>query len=192
MTGPAFQNALPRTSGLPLVNLRWPQRHLRVLYSWVRPDLDVPWGQGLGRSGPANGHRRSLPEGASRFIAGRHRSWAIDQIWVVDHKRAGLAISDPHWLSTLKFWGWEPLPTPRMGHEYTVYRLQNFWAHITDLLCRSTGSVTPTGTLLPSDGLKGRRYFGLSMAPARPWMRRRWYRLQMTPVAPETYLPFFR
>ena len=153
MTGPAFQKALPRTTSSPLVNLRWPQSHLRLLCAWVRADLDLSWGRGLGRSGPANGHRRPLPEGASRFISGRHRSWAIDQLWVVDRTRAGLALSDPHWLSTLKFWGWEPLPTPQAGHEYAVYRLQNLWAHTVDLLCRSDGPITPSGTLLPSDGL---------------------------------------
>ena len=65
-------------------------------------------------------------------------------------------------------------------------------AHVLDLLGRTGPPSTPRGTLLPSNGLKGRRYFGLSWAPARPWLRRRWFRLQLGPLPRELMIPPLR
>ena len=73
-----------------------------------------------------------------------------------------------------------------------MFRLQALGAHVFDLLGRTGPPTTPRGTLLPSHGLKGRRYFGLSWAPARPWLRRRWFRLQLSPIPREFMIPALR
>ena len=110
----------------------------------------------------------------------------------MDRRRDTLALADPGWLSTLKFWGWEPFPPASLGHEYTLFRLQARWAHLFDLMGRTGPPSTPRGTLLPSDGLKGRRYVGLSWAPARPWLRRRWFRVQFGLFPREAMPPLLR
>jgi hypothetical protein len=190
--GVEARRARPETLGFPKYSQRWPGTHLALLVAWVQPDLGLSWGRGLSHSGPINGHRRPLPPGPSRFLAARHRSWAVDEPWAPDRRRDTLALSDPGWLSTLKFWGWEPLPTPPLGHEYTVFRLQALGAHVVDLMGRTGPPSTPRGTLLYPHGLKGRRYFGLSWAPARPWFRRRWFRLQLSPIPREFMIPALR
>lgn len=70
---------------------------------WLNPHLGRGWHEGFGHGGPANGHRRPLPAGSTRFIAARHRTWALSGLWAPDKRRLGLALYDPTWLSTLKF-----------------------------------------------------------------------------------------
>ena len=78
-SGRARHQAGPTMIGFPEYSGRWAPRHLGRLYAWVGADLDLSWGRGLGHAGPANGHRRPLSPGPTRFLAPRHRSWAVDE-----------------------------------------------------------------------------------------------------------------
>lgn len=77
--GERGRHALPETIGFPGYSKRWPPNHWARLSAWARPDMALSWGRGLGHSGPINGHRRPLPHLSSRFLAARHRSWAVDE-----------------------------------------------------------------------------------------------------------------
>lgn len=194
--GGGAEAALARatTSSFPPYSKRWPFTHGALLWAWVATDMDNTWGRGVGRSGRINGHRRALPPSPERFVAGRHRSWTVDEAWAVDRRRETLALSDPSWLSTLKFWGWEPHPTLPRGHNYAVFWAHSRIAHTYDLLRRAGPVSTPRGTLLPADGLRGRRYFGALWAPGRPWFSRRWHRFQirLLPFPTEFLIPRIR
>ena len=51
------------------------------------------------------------------------------------------------------------------------------WAHTLDLLYRTTSPITPGNVLLLTDDLRGRRLYGASFTPGRPWARGMYHRL---------------
>jgi len=89
----------------PLLGPTGLPEYLSRRVAWVTNDLDRAWARGLGRAGPANGHRRKLPGGGTRLVSSRHKTWAITAPWAVNLRRDVAALVDPGWAGTIKFWG---------------------------------------------------------------------------------------
>lgn len=91
----SLSNWLSFPGSFPLHSNRGIRTHLYKMRAWVEPNLDLSWPRGLGRTGPANGHRDPMPIPLPRTIASRYNTWAVELSWYPDVKREGAAISDP-------------------------------------------------------------------------------------------------
>ena len=135
-------------------------RQYRRMQGWIHPFLGKGWHEGFGHGGPANGHRRRLDLASTRFVAARHRTWALSGLWAPDKRRLGLALYDPTWLSTLKFWRTEPTGPLLPGLRHRVFKARFFVQHLWALVGRVNDPLASRDVISLAPALRGRHYVG--------------------------------